>query len=645
MYFPQRDYIISNATANDPQALYMAQQMQGLSMNYEEWKAQLSAAYSNDLLYASGLCINQIKQCLTFCHTIRHNSEVMNIFIALPDAAIGTIDSYLEGQMLGIADENGILIRALSGELPEQIDFSLENGQTVMIDDEVFVQNRIASQNAPWQYVMLTAEGNYWESVKYSSSVAIVAELVALSLGTLVVFLLTRYHYRPLNSIIRKMDVPSTHSHNEYQLIENFFDNTTQEIRSMHSELNAYSERMREQALLNRLKGRESLLSHQDINAHYEFETDGNFILVVFALEHIVDQQSHSYPDEQAYGDAMFYAVHNSFVGIMQGYSYEAMEDGYMLLYLIHLDEERMKHWEKEGLVLMERLNRLITRQISSKLTLAVSQCVHHFDQIHLMYHRTMKAIEFRSIVAPQNQDVLLVEEYLNQQKDELLGGNEEMLLELRHAIADGQEERCRQLLESFYMVTDDPVQRSALRLEMFHCMYTIMQEFFLQIPDAQRRYQFTQLMEQAIKEDEQDQTMEGLLRILHFSCQSIGAQQQSSEQDVLVKRICQLVNQKYADCDLNISAIAQALDKNANYISQAFSKSTGEGLLNYIRKVRIGHAMELLKDSALTVEEISAKTGFANIRTFRRAFLTVTGKQPSAFRGGLADAEEAGQE
>ncbi len=636
MYFPKRDYIISSATANDPLTLYMAQQTQGLEMNYEDWKTQLSANYRNELSYTSGLCIDQVKPCLTLSHTVQKNSESVNVFISLPKAATQNVAFQLEGQMLGIVDEEGNLIRALNGELPSRMDLSLENGQTTSANDGVFVQNWIASQHAPWRYVMLTSEGNYWQSVKYSSSVAVVAEVLALVVGLVTAFFLTRYHYRPLNSLIRKMDVSFTHNHNEYQLIENFFDNTTQEIRSMHSELNAYSERMREQALLNRLKGRESLLSQQDINVHYEFETDGNFVLVVFALEHIVDEPSHPYADEQAYGEAMFHAVHNSFVGIMQGYSYETMEDGYMLLYLIRLDEERMNQWEQEGRILLERLNRLITHRISSKLTLAVSQCVQHFDQIQLMYHQTIKAIEYRSIVEPQSQELLLVEDYMNWQNDELLDGNEEMLEAFRHAVADGQEERCKQLVERFCAVSDDPVQYAALRLTLFNCMYTVMQEFFLQVPDAQQRYQFTQLMEQAIKEDEQEKTREGLLRILHFSCQTIGAQQQTMEQDALVTRICQLVNQKYSDCDLNISAVAQALDKNANYISQAFSKSTGEGLLNYIRRVRIGHAMELLKDSALTVEEISAKTGFSNIRTFRRAFLAVTGKQPSAFRNGV---------
>ena len=296
MYFPKRDYIISSATANNPLALYMAQQTQGLKMNYEDWITQLSATYSNDLSYASGLCVTWVKPCLTFSHTVQKNSERVNIFISLPKTALEGSAFQLEGQMLGIVDEQGELIWTLSGEMPACLDLSLENGQKTIVNDEAFVQNWIASQqHTAWRYVMLTSEGDYWQSVKHFSSVAIVAEALALAVGLLAVFFLTRYHYRPLNSLIRKMDVSFTHSHNEYQLIENFFDNTTQEMRSMHSELNAYSERMRERALLNRLKGRESLLSHQDVNAHYEFETDGKFVLVVFALEHIVDHPSRHY--------------------------------------------------------------------------------------------------------------------------------------------------------------------------------------------------------------------------------------------------------------------------------------------------------------------------------------------------------------
>ena len=93
------------------------------------------------------------------------------------------------------------------------------------------------------------------------------------------------------------------------------------------------------------------------------------------------------------------------------------------------------------------------------------------------------------------------------------------------------------------------------------------------------------------------------------------------------------LVQQRYDDPNLNISAIAEALGKNANYLSQAFSKSAGESLMDYIRGVRVARAMDLLASTNLTIEQISEKTGFGSVRTFRRAFAQVMGMQPNAYR------------
>ena len=42
---------------------------------------------------------------------------------------------------------------------------------------------------------------------------------------------------------------------------------------------------------------------------------------------------------------------------------------------------------------------------------------------------------------------------------------------------------------------------------------------------------------------------------------------------------------------------------------------------------------MDLLASTNLTIEQISEKTGFGSVRTFRRAFVQVTGMQPNAYR------------
>ena len=52
----------------------------------------------------------------------------------------------------------------------------------------------------------------------------------------------------------------------------------------MHREIDAYAAQLRERALLNRLKGRQMLLSDKDVDAHYALgEAGESYVLVVFA--------------------------------------------------------------------------------------------------------------------------------------------------------------------------------------------------------------------------------------------------------------------------------------------------------------------------------------------------------------------------
>ena len=54
---------------------------------------------------------------------------------------------------------------------------------------------------------------------------------------------------------------------------------------------------------------------------------------------------------------------------------------------------------------------------------------------------------------------------------------------------------------------------------------------------------------------------------------------------------------------------------------------------MDYIRGVRVARAMDLLASTNMTIEQISEKTGFGSVRTFRRAFAQVMGMQPNAYR------------
>lgn len=85
---------------------------------------------------------------------------------------------------------------------------------------------------------------------------------------------------------------------------------------------------------------------------------------------------------------------------------------------------------------------------------------------------------------------------------------------------------------------------------------------------------------------------------------------------------------------NLNLKIASEELDVNPAYLSREFSRyfdnlSFGE----YIRKQRIGKAIQLLEFSEDTLAEIAYLTGFSDQSHFNRVFKAHTGQTPSEYR------------
>lgn len=100
-----------------------------------------------------------------------------------------------------------------------------------------------------------------------------------------------------------------------------------------------------------------------------------------------------------------------------------------------------------------------------------------------------------------------------------------------------------------------------------------------------------------------------------------------------VVSEVKEYIDSYYDDSSLNGAAIAKHFYMNQSYLSTIFKKSVNCGMLEYLARVRISKAMELLKASDQSIETISENVGFANVRTFTRVFSKYTGMSPSKFR------------
>ncbi|MEN6355724.1 MAG: helix-turn-helix transcriptional regulator [Armatimonadota bacterium] len=86
-------------------------------------------------------------------------------------------------------------------------------------------------------------------------------------------------------------------------------------------------------------------------------------------------------------------------------------------------------------------------------------------------------------------------------------------------------------------------------------------------------------------------------------------------------------------DPDLGLHYLARKLGVNASYLSRAFKKSMGVGVVEHINRLRIEKARRLLLDQNLSITDIAFRVGFGSVQHFGRVFRAVECASPSEYR------------
>jgi two-component system response regulator YesN len=95
---------------------------------------------------------------------------------------------------------------------------------------------------------------------------------------------------------------------------------------------------------------------------------------------------------------------------------------------------------------------------------------------------------------------------------------------------------------------------------------------------------------------------------------------------------ISQYIELHYME-NMYLDHIAEVMETSSKYFSNYFKKTFGVNYVEYLNKVRLSHARELLKETSLSIAEIGEKTGYLNSSTFTTTFRKYLGISPSEYR------------
>ena len=106
-------------------------------------------------------------------------------------------------------------------------------------------------------------------------------------------------------------------------------------------------------------------------------------------------------------------------------------------------------------------------------------------------------------------------------------------------------------------------------------------------------------------------------------------------EDDATMDQISSIVNQITQDAahSMTMAQVAAQIGMSESRFSRFFRKATGNTFVDFVNRVRINRACQLLMESDRYITHICYEVGFNNVANFNRRFLEIKGMTPSEFR------------
>lgn len=100
-----------------------------------------------------------------------------------------------------------------------------------------------------------------------------------------------------------------------------------------------------------------------------------------------------------------------------------------------------------------------------------------------------------------------------------------------------------------------------------------------------------------------------------------------------IIAEIIRYLDKNYWNNSVGLDSIAEQFKKSPPYLSKLFKEETGENFTDYLTRLRMEKAKELLRDVTIKVYEVPSLVGYADVSHFSRKFKAYTGLSPSQFQ------------
>lgn len=110
-----------------------------------------------------------------------------------------------------------------------------------------------------------------------------------------------------------------------------------------------------------------------------------------------------------------------------------------------------------------------------------------------------------------------------------------------------------------------------------------------------------------------------------------------NAKSNIYIKKAIAYIVENY-NRHISNKEIADYTGFSESHFMALFKKYCGTSFVNYLNRIRIEKAIELLKSTDLLIIDIAEKTGFNSVSLFNRTFKKTTGKTPKEYRNKIKE-------
>lgn len=489
------------------------------------------------------------------------------------------------------------------------------------LNENELVTTVVSSEILNWDIISITPRTEFEAKIKQVKSIFIYILLIALILGIACALYFSYKNYRPIIRFIEILDNKKIDNINEniFVNIENSISKTISENINLKDKISKQSELVANSAIERLVK--QEIGSDDEINeiiriSNISFEAT-KFVVYSIKLD-ISDNNTINYTE------------------IMD--KLKRLADSKQRGYVCYINDSNIS-------ILTEIINKQdydpvelglqsiqILNMYNINATVGIGGYCHSVKEINRSYKEALLAL---NILSKDKGEVIYYDEIKNSINTETkyyypINIEQDII----NSVKAGNFEKVKNLLEKVYNENFKEIQLSTniSRILIYNIISTVI-KILDEIKIDLSRFEDANILHQLYKATTINDAYSSLISAYTVICDLVNSEKKSSNR-YLYEKIENYLKEEFSNSSISIEFIAEKFNLSASYLSRFFKEQSGINFYDYLQKLRIEKAKEMLvHNDNIQIQEVAYKIGYNNTGALIRAFKKYEGITPGEYR------------